>query len=86
MWDSYEDDAFPADVERGVFIDPEKLHPLDHVGDHFKVAGPLNLSRSPQGQPVIFQSGMSEDGRNLAALVAEGLFSHAESFQAAQEY
>jgi FMN-dependent oxidoreductase (nitrilotriacetate monooxygenase family) len=86
LWDSYEDDAFPADVERGVFLDAERLHALDHVGEHFKVAGPLNLSRSPQGQPVIFQSGMSEDGRNLAARVAEGLFSHAESLEAAQAY
>jgi FMN-dependent oxidoreductase (nitrilotriacetate monooxygenase family) len=86
LWDSYEEDAFPADVERGVFLDAQKLHALDHVGEHFKVAGPLNLSRSPQGQPVIFQSGMSEDGRNLAALVGEGLFSHAESFEAACAY
>jgi FMN-dependent oxidoreductase (nitrilotriacetate monooxygenase family) len=86
LWDSYEEDAFPADVERGVFLDADKLHALDHVGEHFKVAGPMNLSRSPQGQPVIFQSGMSEDGRNLAAQVAEGLFSHAESLGAAQAY
>jgi FMN-dependent oxidoreductase (nitrilotriacetate monooxygenase family) len=86
LWDSYEEDAFPADVERGVFLEGDKLHALDHVGEHFRVAGPLNLARSPQGQPVIFQSGMSEDGRNLAARVAEGLFSHAESFEAGQAY
>jgi FMN-dependent oxidoreductase (nitrilotriacetate monooxygenase family) len=86
LWNSYEEDAFPADVERGVFLDAEKLHALDHVGEHFKVAGPLNLSRSPQGEPVIFQSGMSEDGRNLAARVAEGLFSHAPSLEAARDY
>ncbi len=47
LWDSYEPDAFPADVERNLFVDPTKLHALDHVGEHFKVAGPLNLSRSP---------------------------------------
>jgi FMN-dependent oxidoreductase (nitrilotriacetate monooxygenase family) len=86
LWDSYEDDAFPADVERGIFLDPTKLHALNHVGGHFKVAGPLNLSRSPQGQPVIFQSGVSEDGRNLAAYVAEGIFAPGESFEAAREY
>src|ERR1700712_3443230 len=80
LWDSYEDDAFPADVEAGIFVDPAKLHALDHVGEHFKVAGPLNLSRSKQGQPVIFQAGVSEDGRNLAAQVAEGIFAPGESF------
>lgn len=86
LWDSYEDDAFPADVERGVFLDPEKLHPLDHVGEHFQVAGPLNLSRSPQGQPVIFQAGVSEEGRDLAARVAEGIYAPGGSLEQAQEY
>src|ERR1700712_266194 len=80
LWDSYEDGAFPADVANGVFLDPTKLHALNHVGEHFKVAGPLNLSRSKQGQPVIFQAGVSEDGRNLAAQVAEGIFAPGESF------
>ncbi len=74
LWDSYEDDAFPADVERGVFLDPSMLHALGHRGEHFAVAGPLNISRSPQGQPVIFQAGVSEEGRTLAAHVAEGIY------------
>ncbi|MYS23337.1 FMN-dependent oxidoreductase, nitrilotriacetate monooxygenase family [Streptomyces sp. DvalAA-14] len=86
LWDSYEDDAFPADVERNVFLDPTKLHALNHVGEHLKVAGPLNLSRSPQGQPVIFQAGVSEEGRDLAARVAEGIYAPGGSLQQAQEY
>ena len=86
LWDSYEDDAFPADVEGDVFLDPSKLHALDHVGEHFRVAGPLNLSRSKQGQPVIFQAGVSEDGRKLAAQVAEGIFAPGESFESAREH
>jgi len=86
LWDSYEDDAFPADVERNVFVDPDKLHALDHVGDHFRVAGPLNLSRSPQGQPVIFQAGVSEEGRDLAARVAEGIYAPGGSLEQATDY
>ncbi|WP_326570643.1 NtaA/DmoA family FMN-dependent monooxygenase [Actinacidiphila glaucinigra] len=86
LWDSYEDDAFPADVERGVFLDPAKLHALDHAGEHFSVAGPLNLSRSPQGQPVIFQAGVSEEGRDLAAQVAEGIYAPGGTLRQAQEY
>jgi FMN-dependent oxidoreductase (nitrilotriacetate monooxygenase family) len=86
LWDSYEDDAFPADVELGIFLDTTKLHALNHRGEHFRVVGPLNLSRSPQGQPVIFQAGVSEDGRNLAAHVAEGIFSPGQSFEQAREY
>jgi len=86
LWDSYEDGAFPADVESGVFLDRSKLHALNHEGRHLRVAGPLNISRSPQGQPVIFQSGMSEEGRDLGAQTAEGIFSHAGSLEEAQEY
>ena len=86
LWDSYEDDAFPADVERGVFLDPAKLHALDHAGEHFRVAGPLNLSRSPQGQPVIFQAGVSEEGRTLAAQVAEGIYAPGGSLEDAKAY
>ena len=86
LWDSYEDDAFPADVEAGVFLDPARLHALNHVGAHFKVAGPLNLSRSRQGQPVIFQAGASEDGRDLAGRVAEGIYAHSGSQKAAQAF
>ncbi|WP_406413163.1 LLM class flavin-dependent oxidoreductase [Streptomyces halstedii] len=86
LWDSYEDDAFPADVERGVFLDPDKLHALDHTGEHFTVAGPLNISRSPQGQPVIFQAGVSDEGRDLAARVAEGVYAPGGSLEQAREY
>jgi FMN-dependent oxidoreductase (nitrilotriacetate monooxygenase family) len=86
LWDSYEDDAFVADVRRNVFLDPDKLHPLNHRGEHFRVDGPLNLSRSKQGQPVIFQAGVSEDGRNLAAQVAEGIYAPGGSLAEAQAY
>ena len=86
LWDSYEDDAFVADLERGLFLDPDKLHALEHRGEHFRVDGPLNLSRSKQGQPVIFQAGVSEEGRNLAAHVAEGIYAPGEDFDSAVAY
>jgi FMN-dependent oxidoreductase (nitrilotriacetate monooxygenase family) len=86
LWDSYEDDAFPRDKQRGVFLDKHKLHALDHRGEFFSVAGPLNISRSRQGQPVIFQAGSSEAGRNFAAAFAEGIYSNAENFEEAQAY
>src|SRR6195952_1492579 len=59
LWSSYEDGAFPRDKESGVFFDRTKQHALNHKGEHFSVVGPLNLERSPQGQPVIFQAGTS---------------------------
>ena len=69
-----------------MFLDPDRLHALNHVGEHFTVAGPLNISRSKQGQPVIFQAGVSEDGRNLAAHVAEGIYAPGGILEEAQAY
>jgi FMN-dependent oxidoreductase (nitrilotriacetate monooxygenase family) len=86
LWDSYEDDAFPRDKERGIFLDKTKLHALNHKGEFFSVAGPLNIARSRQGQPVIFQAGSSETGRDFAARYAEGIYSNAEDFEEARDY
>jgi FMN-dependent oxidoreductase (nitrilotriacetate monooxygenase family) len=86
LWDSWEDDAHVADKRTGVFVDPEKLHRLDHNGEFFQVRGPLNIKRSRQGQPVVFQAGASEDGRNFAAKRAEAIFTGAQSLEESQEY
>ncbi|BBI35225.1 LLM class flavin-dependent oxidoreductase [Cohnella abietis] len=74
LWDSWEDDAFVRNKETGVFFDPAKMHTLNHKGEYFSVKGPLNIDRSPQGQPVIFQAGLSETGRNFAAQVADAIY------------
>jgi FMN-dependent oxidoreductase (nitrilotriacetate monooxygenase family) len=86
LWDSYEDDAFPRDKAAGLFLDKSKQHRLDHKGVHFSVAGPLALSRSRQGQPVIFQAGDSDEGRNLGAHIAEAVFASSESFEVGRSY
>ncbi len=72
--------------ESGQFFDPEKLHTLDHHGDFFQVQGPLNIERTPQGRPVIFQAGASEDGRKLAARHADAIFTHQPTREEAQAF
>jgi FMN-dependent oxidoreductase (nitrilotriacetate monooxygenase family) len=86
LWDSYEDDAFPCDKQAGVFLDKTKQHRLDHRGEFFSVTGPLNISRSRQGQPVIFQSGDSDAGRSFGAAIAEGTYTNAETFEDGYAY
>ncbi len=86
LWDSYEDDAFPRDKARRIFLDKRKQHRLDHVGTFFSVTGPLNIQRSRQGQPVIFQAGDSDRGRGFGAEIAEGTYSNAESFEQSRDY
>ena len=71
LWDSWEDGAMLLDKATGAFADPSRVHRIDHVGAHFKVRGPLNVPRSPQGYPLIAQAGASSDGRDLAARYAD---------------
>ncbi|MFB5265712.1 LLM class flavin-dependent oxidoreductase [Paenibacillus enshidis] len=86
LWDSWEDDAFVRDKETGVFFDPEKLHTLNHTGKFFSVKGPLNIARSRQGQPVVFQAGSSEVGKNYASKEADAVFTGHETLEEAAEF
>jgi FMN-dependent oxidoreductase (nitrilotriacetate monooxygenase family) len=86
LWDSWDDDAFVRDKASGAYYRPDGLHVLDHQGEHFKVKGPLNVARSPQGQPVVVQAGSSEAGRMLAAQTAEVVFTAQPSLAAAQAF
>jgi FMN-dependent oxidoreductase (nitrilotriacetate monooxygenase family) len=74
LWDTWEDDAFVRDRERGLFFEPERQHKVTHHGQFFTVDGALNIERTPQGQPVIIQAGASETGKDFAAETAEVVF------------
>ncbi|TRL42284.1 LLM class flavin-dependent oxidoreductase [Rhizobium straminoryzae] len=81
LWDSWDDDAFVRNRETGQFFDREKLHRLDHKGRFFSVEGPLNIQRSPQGQPVVFQAGSSDAGIGLAGRHADAVFTNSVSLE-----
>lgn len=86
LWDSWDEDAFIRDRESGVFFDRSKMHVLDHRGAYYKVRGPLNVARSPQGHPVIVQAGDSDSGREMAAETAEVMFTAHEEVASAQAF
>lgn len=86
LWDSWDDDAFVYDREGGRFFNPESLHRLNHEGKYFKSRGPLNVPRAPQGYPVIFQAGISDAGKELAAATAEGVFSGELTIEGSQKH
>jgi alkanesulfonate monooxygenase len=86
LWDSWDDDAFIRDKDSGIFFDPDKMHELNHKTERYRVRGPLNVPRPPQGHPVLVQAGASDAGRNLAARYAEVTFSPYFDFQLAKEY
>ncbi|HEX3683604.1 MAG TPA: LLM class flavin-dependent oxidoreductase [Bryobacteraceae bacterium] len=86
LWDSWDDDAFIRDRESGRFFDPDKMHRLNHQGRFFSVEGPLNIERSAQGQPLIFQAGSSDEGIRLAGLHADAVFSNGGTFEECRTY
>ncbi|MCC2613727.1 LLM class flavin-dependent oxidoreductase [Neorhizobium sp. Rsf11] len=86
LWDSIEEEALLFDKRSGFFADPARVHRINHVGKHFKVRGPLNVPRPPQGYPIIVQAGSSEDGKVLAAKHAEINFSLSRSIEEGKKY
>jgi FMN-dependent oxidoreductase (nitrilotriacetate monooxygenase family) len=86
LWDSWDDDAVLADKEAGIWADSRRVRAIEHDGKHFKVRGPLNVPRSPQGYPLIVQAGSSEDGKDLAARYAEAVFTAQQTLEDAQKF
>ncbi|MDO1583804.1 LLM class flavin-dependent oxidoreductase [Rhizobium oryzicola] len=81
LWDSWDDDAFVRNRDTGQFFERDKLHRLDHKGRFFSVEGPLNIQRSAQGQPVVFQAGSSDAGIGLAGKHADAVFTNSVSVE-----
>nr|WBO81477.1 LLM class flavin-dependent oxidoreductase [Streptomyces sp. SBE_14.2] len=86
LWDSWEAEAVLADKSTGRYADPERLHRLNHQGQYFKVAGPLNVPRPPQGHPLLVQAGSSEDGKDFAARHAEAIFTAHTTYERAAAF
>ena len=75
LWEgSWEDDAVLRDTQRRRYADPAKVHPINHIGKHYDVAGPHLSEPSPQRTPLLFQAGSSTRGRAFAAKHAECVF------------
>ena len=75
LWEgSWEDGAVLRDTARGIYADPAKIHPIDHRGEFYEVAGPHLCEPSPQRTPLLFQAGSSDRGREFAAKHAECVF------------
>src|SRR5262245_20382454 len=86
LWDSWADDAVIDDRNSGR-ARADRIRPINHAGQYYQVAGPLNLPRCPQGRPVFVQAGSSDTGRHFAARHAEAVFTaHMEKVTAQAFY
>ncbi|GLW33592.1 LLM class flavin-dependent oxidoreductase [Actinoplanes regularis] len=86
LWDSWADDAVIADKHGGVHSDAAKVRAINHRGRFFRVDGPLNVPRSPQGWPLLVQAGSSEDGKDFAAKWAEAVFTAQQTLDEARAF
>lgn len=86
LWDSWEADAVITDRASGRWADTSKLHRIDHAGEFFDVEGPLNMRRSLQGRPLLFQAGSSDDGIDLGSSFADGIYTAQPDRARAIEY
>ncbi len=86
LWDSWESSAIVLDPEAGVFADPDRVHTIDYDSDRFRVRGPLNSPRGPQGRPLLVQAGSSESGKEFAARYAEAVFTAQRSLDEGQRF
>src|SRR5438046_294158 len=86
LWDSWADDAVLDDRAAGRYARPDRIRAINHKGEYYQVAGPLNLPRCPQGRPVLVQAGSSDTGRRFAARHAEAVFTAHMAKATAQEF
>jgi FMN-dependent oxidoreductase (nitrilotriacetate monooxygenase family) len=86
FWDSWASDAIVADVDGGVYVDPDRIRTVEHHGAQFDVRGVGSLPGGPQGWPVILQSGDSDDGREFGARYADAMFTLHGELEAGQRY
>src|SRR5438105_7564231 len=87
LWDSWAEDAVADDRAGGIYARADRIRPINHRGDFYQIAGPLNTPRCPQGRPVLVQAGSSDTGRRFAAPHAEAVFTaHRAKATAAEFY
>ncbi|MGW5657594.1 NtaA/DmoA family FMN-dependent monooxygenase [Streptomyces humi] len=86
LFDSWRGDEILADQATGTFLSDAKAGSFVHQGPQFDIHGQFNVPRSPQGRPVIFQAGESDEGREFAASAADAIFSRYATLEAGQAF
>ena len=86
LWDSWNGDEIVADRESGTFLGDPLAGTFEHADEHFRISGRFNVPRSPQGRPVIFQAGDSDEGREFAAASADAIFSRYSQYDEGRQF
>ncbi|WP_240417109.1 LLM class flavin-dependent oxidoreductase [Paenibacillus periandrae] len=86
LWDSWEENALIGKQSLGQYLDPTKVHDIDHTGAYFSISGTSYIPRPIQGHPVLFQAGSSGSGLQFAAQKAEVVFTAQDNLRDALDY
>ena len=86
LWDTWTGDEILADKTSGAFLSTPAPGAFEHHDSQFDISGRFNVPRSPQGRPVIFQAGDSEEGREFAAQKADAIFSRHSHLEDGQRF
>ena len=86
LFDGWEPGAFPRDLASGLYMDPARMHRLNHLGRHFKVRGPSDVDRPPQGALPLITAGTSDDAQDLAAEVADMVYGGQPTIEGARTH
>jgi alkanesulfonate monooxygenase SsuD/methylene tetrahydromethanopterin reductase-like flavin-dependent oxidoreductase (luciferase family) len=57
LWDGWGADTLIIDKASGRYLDSSKVRPSNYESPFFRVAGPLNAMRPPQGKPLLVVDG-----------------------------
>jgi FMN-dependent oxidoreductase (nitrilotriacetate monooxygenase family) len=86
LFDSWHGDEVVADKATGQFLARPDAGRFEHHDAHFDIRGQFDVPRSPQGRPVIFQAGDSDEGREFAASSADAIFSRHGTLETGQAF
>jgi FMN-dependent oxidoreductase (nitrilotriacetate monooxygenase family) len=86
LFDSWRGDEIVADKQSGTFLNDPDAGAFSYRDQHFDIAGQFNVPRSPQGRPVVFQAGDSDEGREFAAAAADAIFSRHSTLDAGRAF
>ncbi|MEI6200413.1 MAG: NtaA/DmoA family FMN-dependent monooxygenase [Enhydrobacter sp.] len=86
LWEAWDADAMVLDPNIPMFADGKKVRPIHHEGKYFKVRGPINAPRSPQGRVPICQAGGSPRGQAFASKWADTIITNAVSVEGMKSF
>ncbi|MGW4123980.1 LLM class flavin-dependent oxidoreductase [Nocardia sp. NPDC004711] len=83
LWESFPREALVADQESAIVVDDALIAAIDHDGEFYRVAGPLDGPSSVQGHPVVVATDLDVLSWDAIVRVADVVVVHRDRVAAA---